>query len=46
MLVSLLINHFTDIDGYKAGVDLVLMQPFPLSHLKLVGIMLTSTFQA
>ena len=49
MLVSLLINHFKDIDGNKAGVDLVLIQlslSAALICIKLVGPMLTSIFQA
>ena len=49
MLVSLLIDHLTVIDGNEAGVDLVLIQ-LPLSasliYVKLVGFMLTSIFQA
>ena len=48
MLVSLLIDHLTVIDGNEAGVDLVLIQ-LPLASLiyvKLVGLMLTSIFQA
>ena len=49
MLVSLLIDHFTVIDGNEAGVDLVLIQlslSASLIYVKLVGLMLTSIFQA
>ena len=48
MLVSLLIDHLTDIDGNEAGVDLVLIQLSlaSLIYVKLVGLMLTSIFQA
>ena len=49
MLVSLLIDHFTVIDGDKAAVDLVLIQlslSASLIYVKLVGLMLTSIFQA
>ena len=48
MLVSLLIDHLTVIDGNKAGVDLVLIQLSlaSLIYVKLVGLMLTSIFQA
>ena len=43
MLVSLLIDHFTVIDGNKAGVDLVLIQlslSASLIYVKLVGLLL------
>ena len=48
MLVSLLIDHLTVIDGNEAGVDLVLIQLSlaSLIYVKLVGLMLTSIFQA
>ena len=48
MLVSLLIDHLTVIDGNEAGVDLVLIQLYlaSLIYVKLVGLMLTSIFQA
>ena len=49
MLVSLLIDHFTVIDGNEAGVDLVLIQlslSASLIYVKLVGLRLTSIFQA
>ena len=48
MLVSLLIDHLTVIDGNEAGVDLVLIQlslSASLIYVKLVGLMLTSIFQ-
>ena len=49
MLVSILIDHLTVIDGNEAGVDLVLIQlslSASLIYVKLVGLMLTSIFQA
>ena len=49
MLISLLIDHLTVIDGNEAGVDLVLIQlslSAALIYVKLVGLMLTSIFQA
>lgn len=36
--------HVTVTERYKAGIDLVLIQPFLLSHVNLVSFMLTSIF--
>ena len=38
------IDHFTVTDGNDTGVDLVLIQPFLLSYLNHVALMLTSIF--
>ena len=39
-------THFTVLDGIMAGADLVLIQPFLLSHVKHVVLVLSSIFQA
>ena len=39
-------DYFTVMNGNEAGVDLVLIQPFLLSHVNLVVFISTSIFQA
>ena len=46
MKLTATIGQFTVANGQETGVDLVLIQPFLVSYLNHVVLMLTSIFQA